>query len=143
MCIDFFSGRRNLSHTGCKDTLGHPKGHLFFLPLVMSKCAFLTHMAYNDIMCLYALSALGHPPFVSHHVYQQLAGGSWIRGKLSSLVQTIYTSHFLICKVKEINLLLCEVQVHLKVSYENPNIYEMVSLVPGYYYYYSSCLLSF
>ena len=46
------------------------------------------------------------------------------------MAHTIYTLHFPICKAKEINLLLCEVQV-LKFSYENPNIYEMVSLVPG------------
>lgn len=47
------------------------------------------------------------------------------------MAHTIYTLHLPICKAKVINLLLCEVQVLLKFSYENPNIYEMVSLVPG------------
>lgn len=85
-------------------------------------------MASNDIMWPFSL---GHPHFVSHQVFQQLAVGSWIGGLLPSLAHTIYIFHFPIYKAKEINLLICEVQVLLKFSYENPNMYEIVSLVPG------------
>ncbi|XP_044531126.1 olfactory receptor 2L8-like [Gracilinanus agilis] len=123
MVIDFFSGKKDISHLGCGSQM------FFSLMLGGAECILITLMAYDRYVAV--CNPLRYVVIMNHNICVQMVVGSWIGGALNSLVQTIYTMHFQFCNSREINYFFCEVMAVLKLSCEDTSTYEMGILMAG------------
>ncbi|XP_043859257.1 olfactory receptor 2AJ1-like [Dromiciops gliroides] len=124
MVTHFFSGRRNISQTGCGTQI------FFILTLGISEFLLLTFMSYDRYVAI--CNPLRYSVIMSHTVCVQMVIGSWIGGTLTSLVHTIYVMHFPICGSREILHFFCEVMALLKLTCEDISAYEKSVVVSGF-----------
>ncbi|XP_043859256.1 olfactory receptor 2AJ1-like [Dromiciops gliroides] len=124
MVTHFFSGRRNISQTGCGTQI------FFTLTLGISECLLLTFMSYDRYVAI--CNPLRYSVIMSHTVCVQMVIGSWIGGTLTSLVHTAYAMHFPICGSREILHFFCEVMALLKLTCEDISAYEKSVVVSSF-----------
>ncbi|XP_004697260.1 olfactory receptor 2AG2-like [Echinops telfairi] len=123
MAADFFSGKRNISKTGCGTQM------FFYLTVGIAECVFLTLMAYDRYVAI--CNPLRYPVLMSPRICLTIVTISWVGSAFTSLSHTIYIMHFPTCGSGEIHHFFCEVMAFLKLSCENTSIYEKVVLVTG------------
>ncbi|XP_006898165.1 PREDICTED: olfactory receptor 2T27-like [Elephantulus edwardii] len=122
MIINHSLGKRSISRVEC--------GVQMFLCLTLggAECLLLTLMSYDRFVAV--CNPLRYSIIMSPKVCLLMTVVSWAGGALNALIQTIYTMHFPVCGLKEINHFFCEMPAILKLSCEDTLNYEMfVSVV--------------
>ncbi|XP_006218824.2 olfactory receptor 2T27-like [Vicugna pacos] len=121
MVINHYSGQHSISFIGCGVQM------FFCLSLGGAECILLTLMSYDRFVAV--CNPLRYTVTMTSKVCVLMAVASWAGGALNSLTQTIYTMHFPVCGLKEINHFFCEMPAILKLSCEDTSDYEMVVFV--------------
>uniref|UniRef100_A0A8C6CG29 Olfactory receptor n=1 Tax=Moschus moschiferus TaxID=68415 RepID=A0A8C6CG29_MOSMO len=121
MVINHSLGNNSISFTGCGIQM------FFCLSLGGAECLLLTFMSYDRFVAI--CNPLQYTVIMNSKVCLLIAVASWTGGALNSLIQTIYTMHFPVCGLKEINHFFCEMPAVLKLSCEDTSDYEMVVFV--------------
>ncbi|XP_037679329.1 olfactory receptor 2T33-like [Choloepus didactylus] len=122
MAIDFFSGKKIISNTGCGTQM------FFFLMLGGDDCILLTLMSWDGYVAI--CYPLRHPVIICQRVCLMMVLGSWAGGALDALVQTAYTMHLPKCGPKEIEH-FCEILTILSSSCEGTSAFKLTFLVTG------------
>ncbi|XP_074077089.1 olfactory receptor 2L2-like [Macrotis lagotis] len=120
----FFSGRKNISQTGCGTQM------FFILTLGISEFLLLTCMSYDRYVAI--CNPLRYSVIMSKTACIQMVIGSWLGGSITSLVHTIYVMHFSICGSREILHFFCEIMVLLKLTCEDISAYEKSVVVSSF-----------
>ncbi|ELW66839.1 olfactory receptor 2T27 [Tupaia chinensis] len=121
MVINYSSGERTISRVGCGAQM------FFCLTLGGAECLLLTLMSYDRVVAV--CNPLRYTVIMNPKVCLLLSAASWTGGALNSLIQTVYTMHFPVCGLKEINHFFCEMPALLKLSCEDTSDYEVVVFV--------------
>ncbi|XP_001362322.2 olfactory receptor 2L2-like [Monodelphis domestica] len=124
MVTSFFTGRKNISQTGCGTQI------FFILTLGISEFLLLTFMSYDRYVAI--CNPLRYSVIMSPTVCMQMVIGSWLGGTLTSLVHTTYVMHFSICGSREILHFFCEVMALLKLTCENTSAYEKSVVISSF-----------
>ncbi|XP_074077087.1 olfactory receptor 2AJ1-like [Macrotis lagotis] len=124
MVISYFSGRKNISQTGCGTQI------FFTLTLGISECLLLTFMSYDRYVAI--CNPLRYSIIMSHTVCMWMVFGSWLGGAITSLVHTAYAMHFPICGSREILHFFCEVMALLKLTCEDISAYERSVVISSF-----------
>ncbi|XP_076994279.1 olfactory receptor 2T27-like [Tamandua tetradactyla] len=118
MIINHSLGKQSISRIGCGVQL------FFCLTLGGAECLLLTLMSYDRFVAI--CNPLRYTIIMSPEVCWLMAVVSWFGGALNAVIQTIYTMHFPVCGLREINHFFCEMPAILKLSCEDTSDYEMV-----------------
>ncbi|XP_014710821.3 olfactory receptor 2T27-like [Equus asinus] len=121
MVINHFLGKHSISRIGCGVQM------FFCLTLGGAECLLLTLMSYDRFVAV--CNPLHYAIIMNPKVCLLMTVASWTGGALNSLIQTIYTMHFPVCGLKEINHFFCEMPAILKLSCADTSDYEMVVFV--------------
>ncbi|XP_068837392.1 olfactory receptor 2T27-like [Capricornis sumatraensis] len=121
MVINHSLGKHSISFIGCGIQM------FFCLSLGGAECLLLTFMSYDRFVAI--CNPLQYTVIMNSKVCLLIAVASWTGGALNSLIQTIYTMHFPVCGLKEINHFFCEIPAVLKLSCEDTSDYEMAVFV--------------
>ncbi|XP_044531127.1 olfactory receptor 2AJ1-like [Gracilinanus agilis] len=124
MVTSFFTGRKNISQTGCGTQI------FFILTLGISEFLLLTFMSYDRYVAI--CNPLRYSVIMSHTVCMQMVIGSWVGGTLTSLVHTAYAMGFPICGSREILHFFCEVMALLKLTCEDTSAYEKSVVISSF-----------
>ncbi|KAM6224176.1 olfactory receptor 2T27-like [Rhynchocyon petersi] len=121
MIINYSLGKYSISRIECAVQM------FFCQTLGGAECILLTLMSYDRFVAV--CNPLCYPLVMSPKVCLLMTVVSWVGGALNSLIQTIYTMHFPVCGLKEINHFFCEMPAILKLSCEDTSDYEMTVVV--------------
>lgn len=118
MVFNYASGKHSISFIGCGVQM------FFCLALGGAECLLLTLMSYDRVVAV--CDPLRYTVIMNPKVCWLMAVAPWTGGAVNSLIQTIYTMHFPVCGLREINHFFCEMPAILKLSCEDTSEYEMM-----------------
>ncbi|XP_074052068.1 LOW QUALITY PROTEIN: olfactory receptor 13C9-like [Macrotis lagotis] len=133
MLINFFSGRKTISFSGCIIQM-----HIS-LAMGSTECVLLATMAYDQYMAI--CNPLRYPVIMNRRYYVQLVLTSWLVGFLNSTMETALVIGLPFCKKNIINHFVCEILVILKLACADIYLNEIVMLIDSITLAFSPLLL--
>ncbi|MBZ3868955.1 Olfactory receptor 2V2 [Sciurus carolinensis] len=121
MAVNFLSGKKFISFTGCGIQIG------LFVCLVGSEGLLLGLMAYDRYVAI--SHPLHYPILMNHKVCLQIVGSSWAFGIIDGFIQMVVVMSFPYCGLREVNHFFCEMLSLLKLACVDTSLFEKVIFV--------------
>ncbi|XP_067399098.1 olfactory receptor 11A1-like [Emydura macquarii macquarii] len=120
LLASLLTGDRTISVSGCITQF------YFFSSLLVTECLLLSVMSYDRYLAI--VKPLHYAARMSGRSCLQLAAGSWIGGFLASSITALLISQLTFCGPNAIDHFFCDFIPLVKLSCNDPQLMEMLSL---------------